>query len=58
MILVPYLVSYFHDLRFQVDHVWTIRGPSFANSKDKIGGSRRDNLARRVTTMGLYVFLL
>ena len=24
-----------NDIRFEVDHVWTMRGPSFANVKDK-----------------------
>ena len=46
--LVLYIVSYFHYIRFQVDHVWTIRRPSFANLKEK----RRGNLAQRVTTIG------
>ena len=35
--LVPYKVIYFHEIRFQVDHVWTITGPNFANLKDKWG---------------------
>ena len=39
--LVLYIVSYFHDNRFQVDHVSTIRGPSFANLKDKRGLKER-----------------
>ena len=34
-VLVPYTVSYFHDIRFQVDYVWTIRRPSFAYLEDK-----------------------
>ena len=39
-----------------MNHVWTIRGPSVANLKEK-RGSRRGNLAQRVTTMGArYVF--
>ena len=50
-VLVPYIVSYFHEIRFQVDHVWTIRGPSFADLKDK-GGLRKGKLDKRVTTMG------
>ena len=24
-----------NDIKFEVDHVWTMRGPSFANVKDK-----------------------
>ena len=51
-VLVPYKISYFHEIRFQVDHVWTIRGPSFADLKDK-GGSRIGKLHQRVTTMGV-----
>ena len=35
--LVLYIVSHFHKIRFQVDHVWTIRGPIFANLKDNGG---------------------
>ena len=35
--LVQYIVSYFHDIMFQMDHVWTIRGPCFANLKEKRG---------------------
>ena len=42
--LVQYIVSYFHDIMFQMDHVWTIRGPSFANLKEK-RGSRTVDLA-------------
>ena len=38
---VPYIVSYFHIIRFQVNHVWTIRGPSFTNLKDKSGLKER-----------------
>ena len=34
---LPSVVRYFHDIRFPVDHVWTIRGPSFATLKDKSG---------------------
>merc|ERR1711954_613258 len=30
-----YIVNYFQDIRFEVGHVWTMRGPSFANVKDK-----------------------
>jgi len=40
-VLVPYIKSYFHDIRFQVDHVLSIRGPSFANLKDKRGLKER-----------------
>ena len=36
-VLVLYIVSYFHDIRFQVDHVWNIRRPSFANLKENRG---------------------
>ena len=36
-VLVLYVVSYFHDIRFQVDNAWTMRGPSFAKLKDKRG---------------------
>ena len=50
-LLVLFIVSYFHDIIFQVDHVWTIKGPTFANFKAK-GGSRRCKVAQRVTTIG------
>ena len=40
-VLVLYVVTHFHDIIFQVDHVWTIRGPSFANLKDKGGLKER-----------------
>ena len=30
-----------NDLKIQVDHVWTMRGPSFANVKDKRGTKER-----------------
>ena len=50
-VLVPYVVSYFHDIRFQVDNVWIMRGPRFANIKNK-RGSRKGNLAKTVTLMG------
>ena len=36
-----YKISYFKDIRFQVDHVQTIRGPSIANLKDKRGLKER-----------------
>ena len=39
--LTLYITSYFHDINFQVDHVLTIRGPSFANLKDKRGVKQR-----------------
>merc|ERR1712112_444379 len=39
-----------NDLKIQLDHVWTMRGPSFANVKDK-GGQRRGHLAPRVTAV-------
>ena len=40
-VLVPYIVGYFRDIKFQVDPVWTIRGPTFANLKDKSGLKER-----------------
>ena len=48
--LVLYIVSYFHDLIFHVDHVWTIRGTSCPNLKVK-RDSQRATLAQRVTTI-------
>ena len=30
-----------NDLKIQLDHVWTMRGPSFANVKDKRGTKER-----------------
>ena len=50
-VLVLYIVSYFHDIRFQVDYVWNMRGPSFANLKENRGLKER-HLAQRVTNMG------
>ena len=50
-VLVPYKISYFHEIRFQVDHVWTIRGPRFANLKDKREVKERQH-NQRVTTIG------
>ena len=50
-VLVLYIVSYFHDIRFQLDHVWTIRLPSFANLKDKRGFKERQP-GPEGTTMG------
>ena len=58
MILVPYIVSYFHDLRFQVDHVWAIRGPQFANLKDIKGAPGETTWPRGLTAWQLYAFLL
>ena len=40
-VLVLYILNHFHDIIFQVDRVWTIRGPSFANLKDKGGLKER-----------------
>ena len=40
-VLVPYIVRYFYDIRFEIDHVWTIRGTSFADLKDKRGLKER-----------------
>ena len=34
-VLVLYIVSYINDIRFQLDHVWTIRRPSFAHLKEE-----------------------
>ena len=39
--LTLYIKTYFHDINFQVDHVLTIRGPSFANLKNKRGTKER-----------------
>ena len=41
-------------MRLQVDHVWTIRGPSFAYLKDKRGLE----LAQRVTNILIHLLAL
>ena len=56
-VLVLYVVTHFHDIIFQVDHVWPIRGSSFANLKVK-GGSSRKRWPRGLPPWELYVFLL
>ena len=56
-VLVPYFVSYFHEIRFWVTHVWAIRGPSFGNSKDKRGLKDRE-LGHEGSLSELYEFLL
>ena len=30
-VLVPYTLSYFDNIKFKVDHIGTIKGPSFVN---------------------------
>jgi len=40
-VLVSYIARYFHDIRFQRYHVWTIRGQSFAYLKNKSGLTER-----------------
>jgi len=40
-VLVPFIVSYIHNIRFQVDHVWTVKGSSIANIKGKRGLKER-----------------
>ena len=57
-VLVPYIMSYFHVIRFLVDHVWTIRGPSFSNLKDKKGALGDTAWPRGLPLWELYVFLL
>ena len=41
-VLVPYIISYIHDIRFQVDHVWTLRKK----------GLKERQISQRVTPIG------
>ena len=55
-VLVMHIVSYFHDLRFQVDHVWAIRGPQFANLKDIKGAPGETTWPRGLLPWGYMCF--
>ena len=50
-----YIVSYFHDIRFEVDHVWNIRGPQF---KGQLGAQGDATRPRGLPPWELYVSLL